>query len=112
MSESEPKSVLDLSGFSLCFIESPGVEFICMIFQALSDDQLSTIHLFLYGHHMRVANFACDPFFPATKTAETYYDPEISSMVLDVIFKIGQLKIAFRDASFHITTDTVRRAEL
>jgi hypothetical protein len=103
MSEAAVTAVPNLSGYSLTFIDSPGVEFVCVTFQTLSSDHdsLSTVHLYLYGSHVRQARFACDPFFPPTQSAKIDATPGSQRMSLVVSFDPGCLIIDFEDFSFH-----------
>jgi hypothetical protein len=106
VSQPSVKTLPDLSAHSLCFIESPGVDFLCLIFQGILPDRsrLSTVYLYLYGPYIRDAHYECDPFFPPTKSVNVYQSTESQRAVLQISFEHGQLTIEFDDLSFHIAT--------
>jgi hypothetical protein len=100
----------DISGQSLAFMESPGTEYICLNFQALSSDPtvLITTYLYLYGANIEYANFTCDPFFPPTKSVSFSRESDIGRSEMQISFETGNLSISFTSISLHVTEQKLR----
>jgi len=88
----------DFAGYSLCFMESPGVDYLCLMFEGYETPRL---FLYLYASHIEEANFTCDPFFPATSSVTIGSDTN-GRQCLSISFDTGQLRIMFKDFSFHV----------
>jgi hypothetical protein len=103
MSGDLSKSMPDLSGFSLCFMESPGVDYISLIFERISDDQsmLSRRFIYLFHSFMIEAHFECDPLFPRTKAVIFTQRESTDKMLLKIEFSNGILAIEFGDITVH-----------
>jgi hypothetical protein len=101
----------NISGRSLSFMESPGTDFICLIFQEISDDRskLTMTYVYLYGARIEGANFSCNPFFPPTISATFSRKADRDCVEMEILFDPGKLAISFADISFHVATQALQR---
>jgi hypothetical protein len=101
----------DLSGYSLSYIEGPGVDYTCLVFGSSSADRsiYTEKYLYLYGYEICEANFTCNPFFPRTKGVNLFREDETGRFTVEIEFAAGNLKIASRDFSVHTKSSPVER---